>query len=101
MLIDVRRLALTRQQVRRYRLPPNFAKETDTRYMAYVVDFGRECWELDALRPDVISNLIRTELESQIDHKLWDKAKRQERRSRKLLERVAANWPKVQKLVAR
>jgi hypothetical protein len=48
--VEARRLALNMDQVERYRPPPNFAKETDTRYPAYVKDFGERCWELDALR---------------------------------------------------
>jgi hypothetical protein len=48
--VEARRLALNMDQVERYRPPPNFAKETDTRYPACVKDFGERCWELDALR---------------------------------------------------
>src|SRR6516164_3879711 len=61
--IEVRRIALTVDQVQQYAPPPNFAKETDTRYDAYVKQFGTtDCWELDALSPTVISNLIRDEI---------------------------------------
>jgi hypothetical protein len=43
--------------------PPNFAKESDSRYGAYVEHFGTtDCWELDALPPTVITDLIRTEV---------------------------------------
>ena len=48
--IEVRRIALNMDQVRAYAPPPNFAKETDSRYAAYVERFGTTaCWELDAL----------------------------------------------------
>lgn len=60
--IEVRRLALNLDQTAG--LPPNFAKEKDSRYAAYVRRFGRDCWELDALSPNVISGLVRAELEA-------------------------------------
>jgi hypothetical protein len=37
--VEVRRIALNIDQVRRYNPPPNFAKETDSRYTAYVEQF--------------------------------------------------------------
>jgi hypothetical protein len=96
--IEVRRLALNIDQVRRYSPPPNFAKETDSRYAAYVRDFGTECWELDALEPQVIVDLIRDELEGLIDGAAWKSALAEERRGRALLAKVSKNWPKVEKL---
>ncbi len=48
--IEVRRIALTMNQIKRHRLPPNPAKESDANLGKYVSQFGtRECWELDAL----------------------------------------------------
>ena len=35
--------------------------------------FGEECWELDALSPTVINDLIRTEIEAMIDTSKWRK----------------------------
>jgi hypothetical protein len=51
--VEVRRIALNMDLVELYRPPPNPAKEADSRYAAYVSQFGPDCWELDALRPDV------------------------------------------------
>ena len=100
--IEVRRLALTIEQVRRYTPPPNLTKEGDTRTVAYRRMFGTdECWELDALSPDVIVALIHTELEGLIDRELWDAAMKRERGNRKLLVRAATNWAEVQKLLRR
>jgi hypothetical protein len=89
--VEVRRIALNIDQVRRYNPPPNFAKETDSRYAGYVERFGEECWELDALSPTVIADLIRTEIEGLIDRPKWQKRQTAERRNRLLLERVSEN----------
>jgi hypothetical protein len=59
-------------QVRRYAPPPNFVKETDTRTSGYRDRFGTdECWELDALSPTVIADLIRNEVEGLVDKRRW------------------------------
>jgi hypothetical protein len=99
--IEVQRLGLTRQQVSRYRLPPNFAKEKDKRYPAYVRQHGTKCWELDALAPDVIVGLIRTALDDLIDRDKWDAAKRAEQRNKALLQRAAENWTKVEEFIGK
>ena len=71
-----------------------YAVTTDVR------EFGMEdCWELDALPPDVLVNLIRTNVERLIDADAWNAALRREARNRKLLDRVADNWTKVEKLL--
>jgi hypothetical protein len=98
--IVVRRIALTLTQARR--LPPNTAKEDDSRYDAYVEQFGTtDCWELDALPPNVLVDLIRTNVEQLIDADAWDAALRREAHNRKLLDRAADNWTEVEKLLKR
>ncbi len=100
--IKVHRLALNLDQVRQYNPPPNFAKESDSRYAAYVREFGtRECWELDALSPTVIADLIRNELESLVDADSWNAALRREQRNQRLLHDVAENWTLVAKAARR
>jgi hypothetical protein len=98
--VEVRRIALTLEQVRQYNPPPNFAKDSDTRTSGYRDRFGTdECWELDALSPTVISELVRAEIEALIDRRRWNAAKTKEGQGRELLAAVAGNWTKVEKLV--
>ena len=87
--VEVRRIAFNIDQVRTYNPPPNFAKEADSRYEAYVARFGEECWELDALSPTVIADLIRTETEAMIDAAAWRRREAAETRNRALLGRVS------------
>jgi hypothetical protein len=47
---------------------------------------GPHDWELDALSPQVISDLIERELTEMIDEKKWAAAKRSEDRNRRKLE---------------
>lgn len=57
--IEVHKIALTREQVRRYRLPPMVPKRSDPRYRRYVERYGEEAVELDALHPAVLRDIIR------------------------------------------
>ena len=94
--VEVRRLALNMDQVERYRPPPNPAKETDTRFQAYVENYGAECWELDALSPTVIAALISDEVERMIDADAWNAAKAEEAFNRARLAKAAENWSLVE-----
>jgi hypothetical protein len=94
--VEVRRLALNMDQIELYRPPPNFAKETDTRFAAYAEQFGGNCWELDALDPTVIENLIRAEVQSLLAFDNWEAALAQETANRARLEEVSENWPLVE-----
>ena len=72
----------------------------DDRSRAYVAKrgaweverFGYSSWELDALEPSVISDLIGDEIEGLIDHDLMDARKEDQEAQRKKLEDVAAEW---------
>ena len=54
----VKRIALNMDQVEQYKPSPNPAKTTDSRYQAYIMEYGGDSWELDALEPGVIVGLI-------------------------------------------
>lgn len=99
--IEVRRLALNFDQIDQRdetgrivgRLPANPAKEKDSRYKKYVREFGTtNCWELDALAPNVISGLVRRELEGLIDRDAWTGAIADEDDNRAVLTAAADNW---------
>lgn len=51
--INVKRIALTMDQILEVEPPPNPAKMTDTRYGKYISEYGDESWELDALEQDI------------------------------------------------
>ena len=98
--IEVKRIALNMNQVQQYNPPPNFVKDGDTRTTGYRDRFGTdECWELDALSPRVIADLIRVEIKALIDQEQWDIASDQEGEGRKLLAGAATNWTRVEKLL--
>lgn len=89
------RIALTMDQIREYNPPPNPAKLTDARSTKYIADYGDESWELDALEPAVITDLIRGAVAELRDEEAWDKAVTKEKLAKRDLSKVAENWPKV------
>lgn len=72
--VEVKRIALNWDQIEEYNPPPNPAKLTDSRAGAYVKRYGRDSWELDALDPRVIEELIESEVLAVRDDELWDQA---------------------------
>ncbi len=69
--ISVTRLALNMNQVDTYKPPPNPAKVTDSRFEDYQKKFGDESWELDALEPKVIQDLIEGAVLKLRNNQLW------------------------------
>ena len=60
--VEVKRVALTMNQIDTYNPPPNPAKLSDSRCGKYIEQYGDESWELDALEPQVITDLITSEV---------------------------------------
>jgi len=76
--VIVQRLALNMAQVEEFNPPPNPTKETDSRSDWYRSEYGDECWELDALEPTYIENLIKESILKVRDEARWDEALQQE-----------------------
>lgn len=90
--IEVKRLALNMPQVEQYNPPPNPAKITDSRAENYIAEFGEESWELDALEPAVIAQLIRDAVLEVRDQDQWDEAVAKEEENKAQLAKVSAKW---------
>lgn len=99
--VEVRRLALNMNQIEEYGPPPNPAKETDSRFANYSAEYNTdESWELDALEPQVISELIRTEIDRDIDLEAWNAAYDASEQNRETLSAIADRWDAVQAFLA-
>lgn len=87
--IEVRRIALNMDQVEQYGPPPNPAKVTDSRFESYRAEHGEESWELDALEPRVIHDLIESQIAEVIELDDWNDVLRREEKAREAIEEVA------------
>ncbi len=89
------RLALNMNQVDQYQPPPNFAKITDSRARDYIIKFGGNSWELDALEPTVLAGLVRDNILAVRNNDLWQAALKEENEHRVNLSRIAENYDKI------
>jgi hypothetical protein len=76
--VMVERLALNIDQVQTLKTPENPAKETDARYSAYVARFGSSSWELDAIEPRALAQIVTQAVEDLRDDTLWAGAVKRE-----------------------
>lgn len=79
-------IALTMQQIKKYKPPPNPAKTTDPRAKDFIALHGSTSWEVDALRPDVLSKLLEEAIISNIDQEMFLKMVRRENTDKKKLK---------------
>lgn len=69
--VEVKRVALTMSQVELFSPPPNPAKLSDSRCKQYIRNYGYQSWELDALEPQVICDLITREVTALLDEEKY------------------------------
>lgn len=65
-------IALTRDQIRQYNPPPNPAKVSDPRAKDFIKKHGTTSWEVDALRPDVLNELLDDSIREHINIDVFD-----------------------------
>ena len=96
---EVDRLALNMDQVRKYKPPPNPAKEADSRFEDYVRAYGKSCWELDALDPEKLAALVRKQVLALRDDTAWAKAEKAETKQRRVLTAMSRRFDDVSKFL--
>jgi len=85
----VERIALNYDQIEQYNPPPNPAKITDPRAKKYIEEFGASSWELDALEPSVMDDLVQSKIDEYRDMDLWGKMVRREKSHIRKLKRIS------------
>lgn len=66
-LFNVIHIGLTMEQIKKYKLPSNPTKLTDSRSDKYIQKYGKICWEVDALKPQVLTSIVESHIKKQID----------------------------------
>lgn len=89
---NLERIALNMKQIEEVNPPPNPAKTTDSRFQAYKAEFGEESWELDALEPAYIVDLVTRKVEDFIDPDAWAEKADEVEAIRTKLQRTAARF---------
>lgn len=86
------RIALTMDQIEEKEPPPNPAKTTDSRFAEYLKTYGSESWELDALEPSYLSNLVERHIKNLLDDDLWDTRRQEIEDIRAHLDKAAKDF---------
>lgn len=90
---EVHRVALNMDQVDAMHLQSSPAKPKDSRMGEYRRQFGTfDTWELAAVEPRTMVQIVRDAVEGLIDRELWEEDKAREEQGRGELERFAATY---------
>lgn len=93
--VEFERLALNMDQIKKYRPPPNPAKMSDSRSDKYVAKYGKHSWEVDALKPNVLTQLVHDAVDQYWDKPMWDQRLALEDKHKEQLGRAAQHWDKI------
>lgn len=90
--VTMKRVALNIDQVRELNPPENPAKMTDSRANDYVARFGTSSWELDAIEPRQLAQIVRDAVSELMNVKKFEANKAKMERGRKLLLSFAEKY---------
>jgi hypothetical protein len=93
--VEIRRIALTAEDTVRLGFAPSFSadeKRKDPRHGCYVARYGRRCWELDALDPNILRARVEAAIREYIDWPSWERCAAVEQAERDSLLQVVGAW---------
>lgn len=90
--IEVERLALNMDQIDAWNPPENPAKQTDSRFAGYVLEFGESSWELDAVEPATLADIVTRAVEKFRDDDKYNAALEREEKMRAELLKFAKSY---------
>lgn len=86
-------IGLTMEQIKTFNPPPNPAKVSDPRAAEYIAKYGPISWEVDALKPGVMREILEKNIKEQYDLKQYEAVLEQEQEDRikirKLINKIS------------
>ena len=86
--IEIKKVALTKDQVIKYNLPPLPAKKGDPRYEWFKRNYGDKATELDALPPEVLRQLVEDAIIENIDVDAWEEVQHKEKGEKERIKEI-------------
>ena len=86
--LTVERIALNMDQVKLYDPPENPAKTTDSRFNSYKTKYGTSSWELDALEPKVLSQIVEDAIYDHVDQDDFERVEVEDQEGKDLLNKI-------------
>jgi len=68
---------------------------TDSRAKDYIKKHGKLSWELDALEPRVLAEIVENSIMAAVDQPAWDEAWEQERQMKDVLQKASQQFNKL------
>jgi hypothetical protein len=99
--IELKRIALTAAQTAALPSFPVESKSKDPRYKWFKQTYGDQCWELDAMDPRQLRELVESEINALIDRPLWDEQEELETREKQSIESHLRLWANLEGLGVR
>ena len=94
MNLKVERVALTYDQARIFSLPPSPLKKYSQKYREYMELYGNDVWELDALEPQILINLLEGRIKQLINWEIWEKREKEvEEKRNQLKQEIMKAFP--------
>jgi hypothetical protein len=90
--VTLKRIALTREQVRDLPSFPAKDKRKDPRHKWFVANYGTECWELDAMDPNDLRARVAQEIVGLIEPVAWERCETVNRAEQESLKTVLSSW---------
>lgn len=81
-------IALTLAQIKKYNPPPNPAKRTDPRSADFIRTKGATSWEVDALKPEVLHQLLVDNIERLVDMEQYEEMLKEEKKQKGILKNL-------------
>lgn len=88
----IERIALTKPQINEMDVPPDPAKPTDPRSEKYRNIHGEYSWELDAIPPQKLAEIVDAAIEGYVDDELWNSVEDQILEVRAKIRKFANTW---------
>lgn len=90
---ELRRLAIHKEDITNFNLPPQQVKTSDSRAPNFIKRYGEQCVELDALPAPELRRRIRKAVESLLDKTAWDRAVAVEQVEIRSIVETVSKWP--------
>lgn len=93
-MFEVKHIGLTMDQVIQFNLPENPTKMTDSRAQGYIQQYGRRCWEVDAIDLVELRRILQEAIEQTIDMKQFNNIVKREKKEVGELKKIIDKFEK-------
>ena len=90
--VTLKRIALTREHVNGLLSFPATDKRKDPRYKWFVKNYGKRCWELDAMDPNDLRACVKREIKKLIEPVAWKRCEVVNKAEQESLQTILRKW---------